>query len=484
MKRLFAVCMTILILSGVYVGTLAITGNEPLAQVVTYSMTGFSAIMHISNYFNKGLAFEAIVIPDFTEKTQEEISEMNSTELEAYLKERNVYQKAVLRKEVQDEIVEQLKKHEDSEALKTLQENFDKLVKEHDNLMLEMKKMVEKKKEGDDDQKTDLEKFIERNRTEDLESRTQKMDKIEVKVAALMTTANVLPNVANGFNQLFGNYIDTTIHDTPKPENFILPLVSIVTAPGTENIYYVDRINEEGTAQFIGEGDLKPLADGEWQESKADVKEVAVRWKMSNRLINHAPSVVNDFRTHADELMDQVIDDGVATGDGLGNNLTGVSTAASPFVAPAQLANFYQDPNIWDVIMAVATYVRLNNFKGNLTCVLNTVWMAKMKAYKNLDGDYIIPPFVTQDGKTVGEVKVVFTNKLPDTDILLGDLKKFKVVIAENIAYFEGWENDDFSKNLSSRKLEAFLGTYFPTSDSGSIIYDTIATIQTAIAAP
>lgn len=296
-----------------------------------------------------------------------------------------------------------------------------------------------------------------------------------------MTTGNIIPNVASGFNQLFGNFIDSTIYDAPKPDNFILPLVTVTTAPGTENIWYVERENEEGNAAFIGEGELKPLADGEWVQKKADIKEVAVRWKMSNRLIAHAPSVVQDFRTHVDELMEQVIDDGVASGDGVGPNLNGVTTLAAPFVVPPALANFYPVANIFDAIMAVATYVRLNNHKGALTCVLNTVYMAQMAGLKDSQNNYIVPPFVTQDGRQVGEVRIVFSNKVAAADMLLGDLKKFKTVISENVMYFEGWENDDFSKNLSSRKLEAFLGTYLPDSDAGAIIFDQISTILTAI---
>ena len=307
------------------------------------------------------------------------------------------------------------------------------------------------------------------------------MESVVVKAPELMTTANVFPNVAGGFNQLFGNYIDSTIYDTPKPDNFIFPLVTVTTAPGTENIWYVERENEEGDAEFIGEGEIKPLADGEWLEKKADIKEVAVRWKMTNRLIMHAPSVVQNFRIHATELVEQKMDSGVTSGDGIGNNLAGITALASPFIVPPALANYYTEVNIWDVINAVATYVRLNNFNGQLTCILNTVWMAQMMGIKNTEGDYIIPPFTTPDGRQVGEVRIVFTNKILDSEIILGDLKQFNVVISEDIRYYEGWMNDDFAKNLSSRKLEAFMGTYLPDTQAGAIVYDDIATIQTAI---
>lgn len=307
-----------------------------------------------------------------------------------------------------------------------------------------------------------------------------------IKAAALMTTANVVPNATNGFSPLFGNYIDNEIGQTPKPDLAILPLITIKNQPGTEAIYHTSRYNEEGDAEFIAEGGLKPLADAEWKTDKEAVKEVAVRWKFTKRLMNHAPAVVSDFMEHANELMEQTMDDGALSGDGIGNNLEGITATgvASAFVVPTQLAQYYPTANIFDVIMAVATQVRLANFKGQLTCVLNTVWEAKMKGIKNSQGDYIVPPFVSPDGTKVGSVNVVFRNKFPDTHILVGDLKKFNLVMAENVTYDEGYENDDFSKNLVSKKLEAFMGTYIKRGDAGSIVYDDIAGILTDIEVP
>jgi hypothetical protein len=349
--------------------------------------------------------------------------------------------------------------------------------------MAKLQKELDAKSTNGNETKGELVEFIERDKSEVLTRKVNGLDSFMFKTAALMTTANVIPNATNGFNQLFGNYIDSELYKAPKPENFILGLVDTQTAPGTENIWYVQRINLDGDAAFIAEGALKPLADGEYKEYKADIKEAAVRWKLTNRLINHAPTVVADFREHAMELVEQVVDTQVLSGDGTGNTVNGITDLASPFVVPSALANYYQEPNIFDAIMAVATYVRLNNFKGNLTCVLNTVWQAKMMGVKDVDDRYIIPSFVTQDGKRVGDVTIRFENKMGADDILLGDLKKFKVRISENAAYYEGWENDDFSKNLSSRKIETFLGTYLPSNNAGAIIFDDIATVLAAISA-
>lgn len=373
-----------------------------------------------------------------------------------------------------DEVKNTLTSKEDYEALKQTIEDQG----------LEIKELKEK---GEKDPKEGIltKFFVENAKKADLNDRNHTAS-TTIKAAALMTTANIIPETASGFSPLFGNYIDTEVGAVPKPDPVMLPLVTVTTQLGTEKIYYSDRVNEDGDAAFIAEGSLKPLVDADWQTLSAPIEEVAERWKMTKRLMNHAPSVVADFLEHAREVIELKIDDNLIAGGGVSPALNGIEDLAAAFTAPTALANYYplNSTNIYDVIMAVATTVRLNNFKGQLTCLLNTVWKAKMAAVKDTTtGQYIIPPFVTPDGMNVGEVKLVFTNQVSDSQLTLGDLKKFRVVFAENVDYDEGYENDDFSKNLVSKKLEAFLGTYMKASDAGSIISDDIATITAAIEA-
>lgn len=407
----------------------------------------------------------------FTYKTDAEIQAMTEKEANDYAVAKRAYE-AELQKKAQDELAETLRKEFRGEL-----EKANKQVSEMQEIINTMKETA--------DGKAAIEKgtfvaFVEKNIEEynkNTENKQYSANTV-IKVAALMTTANVLPNVAGGFSPLFGNYIDTEIGHTPKPENIILPLVSVTTQPGTENIWFSDRINEDGDAAFILEGSLKPLADADYQTSKREAKEVAVRWKFTKRVMNHAPSVVSDFAEHALELVDQKIDDQLLDGDGIGANLSGIETEASAFIVPPALAGYYVAPNIYDVVMALATTVRLSNFKGQLTAILNTVWMAKMAGIKDSQERYIVPPFVSPDGTKVGSVEIKFSNKIGDDQIIVGDLKKFKVVFSENITYDEGYENDDFSKNLVSKKLEAFLGTYMKASDAGAIIFADISDVQ------
>lgn len=403
----------------------------------------------------------------FTLKSIADQEAMTSEELQAYKNAEKAHDKAQILAEAKAEV----KKEVDTQKAR---------IDELEGQIVDLS--ASKTKEDE----TELIKFFKENAEKFKETNKQHTAQSTIKAAALMTTANVVPNAANGFSPLFGNYIDNEVGQTPKPDLCILPLITIKNQPGTENIYHSSRYNEEGDAQFILEGGLKPLADAEWKTDKAPVKEVAVRWKFTKRLMNHAPSVVGDFAEHANELMEQKMDDGALIGDGVDEELLGITAigVAGAFVVPTQLSEYYERANIYDAIMAVATRVRLSNFKGQLTAVLNTVWEAKMKGIKNADGDYIVPPFVSPDGTKVGSVNVVFNNKFPDTHLLVGDLKRFNLVMSENVTYDEGYENDDFSKNLVSKKLEAFMGTYIKRADAGSIIYDDIAGILTDIETP
>jgi HK97 family phage major capsid protein len=410
----------------------------------------------------------------FVYKTQKQLGEMDESAIDIYMVAKKTHEDAERKKEIEDAV----------NAVKAdLEKKVSDAEKKADDATEQIGKLKEQTEKGEEQKEGSLVTLVKGRIKDGNYEKASFSEKVEIKAAALMTTANVTPNVAGGFSPLFGNYIDQEIGHVPKPDPIFMSLVTVKNQPGTESIWYVDRVNEEGDAEFIAEGALKPLADAEWKTSKAAIKEVALRWKQTRRLILHAPSVIADFAEHANELIEQKIDDKILEGNETTTptEFDGLATVASAFVAPAALAGYYAFANIYDVIMAMATQVRLANFKGKITAVLNTVWMAQMAGVKDSQGRYIIPPFVSPDGKNVGEVQVVFSNKMPAADILVGDLKKYNLVIAENVEYFEGYENDDFSKNLVSKKLEAFMGSYIKDSDAGSIVYDDIASVLTDI---
>lgn len=436
----------------------------------------------------------------FKYKTKAEIDALTDAQLETYMAEKKTHEDGLRAKEIKDAVdaaKNEAKTITDAAVLKAKEDAIAASKAITDDLSQQIASMKEKDGNSENTKGGAIRAVVKFFRENILNSKAVSYEELGemgnksysartgIKAAALMTTADVLPNTAGGFSPLVGNYIDEEIGHLPVPDLIFMGLVTVRTAPGTDAIYYSDRVNEQGDAAFLAEGGLKPLISSQWQTVKKAIFEVAERWKQSKRLIMHAPSVITDFAEHANNLIEQKVDDAILEGDNGTNPLVfdGLQAVGGAFIVPAGLAGYYTFANIYDVVMSVATQVRLSLFKGKLTAVLNIVWMAKMAGIKDSQGRYVIAPFVTPDGKNIGEVNVVFSTKISANDIIVGDLKKFNLVMSEDVMYDEGYENDDFSKNLVSKKLEAFLGSYYKASDAGAIIYDQIATVLTAIEA-
>jgi hypothetical protein len=432
----------------------------------------------------------------FKYKTKAEIDALTDAQLETYMAEKKTHEDGLRAKEIKDAVdaaKTEMQTAADAAAKKLVDEAVAAQKKITDDALEQIGKLKEQQVEGKSRTEGTMVKFFKESIAEAkaidgdnlgaMDNRNYSK-RTTIKAAALMTTADVLPNVAGGFSPLFGNYIDYEIGHLPLPAMIFMDLVTVKSAPGTENIYFSDRVNIQGDAAFIAEGTTKPLVSAQWQTTSKKTCEVALRWKQSKRLMAHAPSVIADFAERANEFMEQKVDDEILEGVSSATDFDGLQAVGTAFIVPGDLAAYYTFASIYDVIMACASQIRIANFKGNITATLNTVWQAKMQGVKDALGNYIIPPFVTKDGLNVGEVAVKFSNKVNAADIVVGVLKNYNLVVAENVSYDEGYENDDFSKNLVSKKLEAFMGSYVKLSNAGSIIYDQIATILTAIEVP
>lgn len=428
----------------------------------------------------------------FKYKTQAELAKMDEAAVDAYMVAKKEHEDDLNQKAI-DKAVKEAKEDAKTEAKKLVDEAVAAQKKVTDDALEQIGKLKEQVVTEKGHKEGTIVKFFKENIAEAKAIDGDNLGAIgernyskrtTIKAAALMTTANVLPNVDGGFSPLFGNYIDYEIGHLPLPNMIFMDLVTVRSAPGTENIYFSDRVNIQGDAAFIAEGTLKPLVSASWQTTSKKTKEVALYWKQSKRLMAHAPSVIADFAERANEFMEQKVDDEILLGVDSDTDFDGLQSNGTAFIVPADLAAYYTFASIYDVIMACASQIRIANFKGDITATLNTVWQAKMQGVKDALGNYIIPPFVTKDGLNVGEVAVKFSNKIDKADIIVGVLKNYNLVVAENISYDEGYENQDFSMNLVSKKLEAFMGSYVKLSNAGSIIYDQIATIFTAIEVP
>lgn len=244
-------------------------------------------------------------------------------------------------------------------------------------------------------------------------------------------------------------------------------------------LYWVNKTNKLGNAEFIGEGVLKPLASFELETETSVPKKVAERMKASTELLYDVEGMESFIR---DELRYEVM---IAANTAV---LTGVASATSP-AGVTTVASAYNlttistpNPNNYDAILAAATQIRSLNFTGVLEAYMNPIDIANMKLTKAVDsGVYMIPPFTTNTGMVINGIEVIEDNNIAVGSLLIGDMTKYRILMHQDFFVAFGWEDDDFSKNLVTVIGEMRFHQYTSSNWTGAWVYDTFANIKAAL---
>lgn len=249
-------------------------------------------------------------------------------------------------------------------------------------------------------------------------------------------------------------------------------------------IIYTEKVNEDGDANFIGEGVVKPLVDFEIQTTVAYAKKVADKIKVSTEMLDDidfmAAEIDNELKYQVDIHVDSELLAG--TGDGTESNadLKGLTSFAGGFTLTSISTD---NPNRFDAIRAAAAQITSLNFMANYVFI-NPIDAANMDLEKATDGHYIMPPFKSATGMEIKGIRAIETNQIPVGYFLLGDMTRFKVRNYMPFSISMGWVNDDFEKNLVTIIGERRLTSYVSANHVGAFVYDAFADVQTAITAP
>lgn len=302
---------------------------------------------------------------------------------------------------------------------------------------------------------------------------------VVIKVVGTQTTGNITLPVATPAAYSYQN--DLTL--IPAPD--LIPFVQNWTDNGSTDrvsLAYVDEVGQEGDAAFIGEGIVKPLIDIDYQIRYSAAKKVAGKIKVSEEALDDIPFMQAEINRKLRQRHDLVLQDGILNGDGLGANLTGITTVAAAFAAGG-LAAAVDNAQNYDVI--VATYNQIlvtsdGNYIPNAVFV-NPTDATLMKLTKDVDNNYIMPPFVDAAGEVVNNVRVVQNTKIPVGFYLMGDFTKAHVRTYKDFSIRIGYTGDDFEKNLITLLGESRQHLWISENEKIAFVYDEFATAKTAL---
>ena len=260
---------------------------------------------------------------------------------------------------------------------------------------------------------------------------------------------------------------------------FILELVN--TGSITSNLWeWVQQANPEGAPAMTEEGAAKAQIDFELVLASAAVRKVTAYIKVSKEMLDDIPLMQSEINQELSERINLTIDTQLLSGDGTGQNLTGILANATAFAA-GSFAGTVPSANNSDVLRVAINQINVNLFQPS-HIVMHPSDVTALDLQKGTDGHYVLPPYSTGANTIIKGISVVANTGVTEGDYLVGDFQKAGVRFREGLSFDIGYENDDFTKNFVTILAEARLVQRVKSNHYGAFVKGVFATDRAAIA--
>lgn len=241
--------------------------------------------------------------------------------------------------------------------------------------------------------------------------------------------------------------IDRSIVGPQTNMPFFRDIVNVAPIRGNK-VTWINKSAVSNGAGMTAEGATKTQISWTYSEESADVKKITAYVKVSKEALDDLDFLRSEINTDLRQEIELKLDEQIAEGSGVGQNLKGILTYAPTFaVAGTSLAAAVDGANRLDVLRSSVALIRKAKFRANYIAI-NPVDAALMDMEKGDDNHYILPPFVTADGTRVAGTTVIESFSIDEGSFLVGDFTKSNLRIREEININLGYENDDFTKNM------------------------------------
>ena len=226
-------------------------------------------------------------------------------------------------------------------------------------------------------------------------------------------------------------------------------------APIADNTFLYMPLTVTGNAGFIAEGSDKPETTFKVDAKTGQVKTIATWTKVSEQLFADKSQLINILDNNLTHAVDVTIQNQLISGDGLGENLSGISKAGNftDYVGGSGEAT-----NTVDLLRNVAFKMRGANI-DNLTIVLNWADWSALLGLKSNTNEYLINGILDPVKQTIYGIPVVLSSAMTAGKFAMGNFKMGGIVFDKTAMSLEIDRNgDDFTKNLITIRAERRLG--------------------------
>lgn len=250
---------------------------------------------------------------------------------------------------------------------------------------------------------------------------------------------------------------------------------------------YTEAKPKDGDYSFVAEGGIKPQIDLSWETRYATPVKAAAWIRLTEEAVQDIAgleSVARDFLLKKHNLKKSK---GILFGDGVSPNPKGATVYGRAFSA-GSLALAVEKPNFMDVVNACITDISTTHnyedempYMPNLVMVHPNDFFIHLVSAKTLDGVPLYPTASLFNQVNIGGVTIIPDESIATGKIFVADMSKYNTTNYVGYNVKIGWINDDFIKNQFVILGESRFHAFVKKLDEQAFIYDTIATIKTAI---
>lgn len=246
---------------------------------------------------------------------------------------------------------------------------------------------------------------------------------------------------------------------------------------------WVNKTNPEGAAAFIGPGVAKPGVSFELAAENSVAKKIADSAKATTELLQDIDGMATFIEEELRyQVMIKVNSTLMANSAGSSTVPAGIRFYSTAFTSTDIHVNAGGNATMVDAIRAVVGQLRGGLLQGPIDIFINPIDAANMDIAKAVDsGVYLLPPFVTADGRTIAGARIHEDYNIPVGFFQAAFMRYYRILIYKDFTISWGWENDDFTKNLVTAVGEMRMHQFVNSIHTGFAIYDSYANVMAAI---
>ncbi len=264
------------------------------------------------------------------------------------------------------------------------------------------------------------------------------------------------------------------------------PAVADIIQWGTTTsnmIDWIERTDKTNAAAVRAEGATMAQGDLEYTEVSTKVKILSEYMKVTNESLKDVNFLASEINTELLSDLRILLDTQLLSGDGTGNNLSGIITNAVTWAA-GDFANAITAPNNADVLRVAANQIWIagkGKFMPNYI-LMHPTDVATLDLTKIADGRYIEIPYYDADGPSMAKIPVLQNVGITAGTFLMGDFQKAKGFIRDalTVRVFDQNEDDPLY-NRSTVTGNVRVALRIRTQEKPAFVTGTFATAITAL---